>query len=67
MLTPNEKALILEAAYWRKREDDSNPDVGIGPSNASFIHSVLQATAITATMEEKLVLAKQLGDRYVRT
>ena len=62
-MTAMEKALVLEAAYWLSCYEDSNPDVGIGPMNVTFIHRIIKKVGIPATMEEILTLTKELGDR----
>ena len=45
-ITPNEITLFVESLYWYKKYDDSNPDVGWGPSIDILIDRTIANTSI---------------------
>lgn len=55
-------ALAVEALRWRVRWGDSNPEVGMGPSNGELLDEITKAAGVTLTRDEYLwVLARVLG------
>jgi hypothetical protein len=57
-MTSRELEVWKAALHWLKRYDDSNPDVGMGPSMRSLLSDLEQQTGITLTDDErKKVLA----------
>ena len=46
-MSPREKELLVKALYWRKRHDDCNPDVGIGPSLESLARLIVAGQGVT--------------------
>lgn len=53
MATTTELTLIKIASYWRKRYDDCNPDVGMGPFDSTIVSWILDEAGLTLTDEEK--------------
>jgi hypothetical protein len=51
---------MSEALYWRKQYDDSNPDVGMGPSLDSLLGYIIDRTDLTLTVTEKAAILQNV-------
>lgn len=63
-LSSSEKALFLESCYWYKHYDDSNPDVGFGPSPHSIVDIVAKRAGIKLKKNEVDQLANELRSMF---
>jgi len=59
-LTDREKRLFLAACKWYIKYDNSNPDVGFGPSADSIIEIIEKTAEITLTKEDIGYLGDQV-------
>jgi len=48
-----ELRLFSESLRWRKRFEDSNPDVGMGPSYEILLHEICDSVGAELTIAEK--------------
>ncbi len=55
-MTRNEIELLRLALRWRRAYEDSNPDVGMGPSEEYLLDDLARMAGITLTPEDKAVL-----------
>lgn len=39
-MTKDEKFLVAEILYWRKKYNDCNPDIGMGPSDEYILAEI---------------------------
>lgn len=53
MLTRREITIFREALSWYKRYNDSNPDVGMGPSRRMLLMDIEKNTDISLTNPER--------------
>ena len=54
-MTPDRKDvcnLLIEALRWRVGYENSNPDVGMGPSTQSLLDGILVRTGVTISIRE---------------
>lgn len=57
-MTPFQKKAILELAKALKRYDDSNPDVGMGPSFWMFVKDAAKKLDMELSTEEAIKISK---------
>lgn len=60
------EVLLSEAVYWSKRYDDSNPDVGMGPTIDTLLDDVLRSTKLEVSEKERKNIVLSVSRRLYR-
>lgn len=67
-MTNREFRLLVEAVIWRKRFEDSNPSIGIGPFFKTLIKEVAENADIEIDNSDikliELKMKDRMGDLY---
>jgi len=51
-MTDTEKLLFIEAIVWKKAYEDSNPNVGMGPSMKTIAQEISEITGVIPDADE---------------
>lgn len=60
-MTDNEKELMFQAAYWRKKYSDCNPEVGFGPMDDSIVIDVATDSGVELNAADLIAITKRLS------